>query len=48
MQRKAVRRDFRDDLLRRVDAQARHLGESVNRIVMMIEERRHLLIKLAR
>jgi hypothetical protein len=30
-----------------VDAPARHLGESVDRLVMLTEERRHLLIELA-
>jgi hypothetical protein len=38
--------DLRNDLLSGVDAQARDLGESMDRVVMVTEDLRHLLIEL--
>lgn len=39
--------DFLDDLLRGIDSQAPHFGEPMDRLVVMSEEGRHLLIELA-
>ena len=39
--------DFRNDLLRGISAQTRHLGEPLHRIMMFSKEVRHLLIELA-
>lgn len=37
---------FRDDLLRRVDAKARHCGEPLDRILMDAQERFELVVEL--
>jgi hypothetical protein len=39
--------DFRDDLLRGIDTEPRHFGQTLHGVVVMTEERRHLLIELA-
>ena len=39
--------DFGNDLLRGIHAQTGHLGESLHRILVRAEQRRHFLVELA-